>query len=148
MSTTIPELITTRIFAAPPELVWQAWTDPEKIIQWWGPNGFSTTIHKMDFCAGGEWLFTMHGPDGANYLNHKTFLEIAFQQRLVMAENGPPKHTMTVTFAPHGQGTEVTILHRFATLADHDLAVTTHGAIEGAKQHLANLAAFLESSTS
>jgi uncharacterized protein YndB with AHSA1/START domain len=149
MSTAIPEIITTRIINAPRELVWQAWTDPARIPQWWGPTGFSTTIHKMDFRTGGEWLFTMHGPDGTDYPNHKTFLEITSPSRLVMAHNGPPKHTMSVTFepagdAPHGDRTKVTILHVFHSLADYELATITHSATEGAQQHLARLAEFLE----
>jgi uncharacterized protein YndB with AHSA1/START domain len=144
MSTTIPNITTTRIFNAPRELVWQAWTDPAKIPQWWGPTGFSTTIHKMDFCSGGDWLFTMHGPDGTDYPNHKTFLEISSPNRLVMAENGPPKHTMTITFEAHGDATKLTMVHVFHSLADYELATLTHGAIEGAQQHLARLAEFLE----
>lgn len=60
-----------RMFKAPVELVWEAWTKPEHISKWWGPNGFTTTIHKMDFEEGGEWKLTMHGPGGSssNLLN-------------------------------------------------------------------------------
>ena len=139
------KIFSTRSFNAPRELVWQAWTDPEKIIHWWGPEGFTTTIDKMDFRVGGEWLFTMHGPDGTDYPNHKTFLEIIVPERIVMAHNGPPKHTMTITFEADGEGTRLTMLHVFESLTDHDLAVNTHRAVEGAIQHLARLDEFLAS---
>ena len=91
MSTNPPlEITTTRIFNAPPEAVWRAWTDPAQITHWWGPIGFSTTIHKMDFRPGGEWNLTMHGPDGTDYENRKIFKEIFYPTRLVMLPSGPP----------------------------------------------------------
>jgi len=64
-----PELIAERLFDAPRELVFKAWTVPAIITNWWGPRGFSTTTHEMDFRAGGVWRFTMHGPDGTDYPN-------------------------------------------------------------------------------
>jgi uncharacterized protein YndB with AHSA1/START domain len=139
------KIFSTRSFNAPRELVWQAWTDPEKITHWWGPDGFTTTIDKMDFRVGGEWLFTMHGPDDTDYPNHQTFLEITVPERIVMAHNGPPKHTMTITFEADGDGTRLTMLHVFDSPSDYDLAVNTHHAVEGAIQHLARLDEFLAS---
>jgi uncharacterized protein YndB with AHSA1/START domain len=58
------EIITSRVYDAPRELVFKAWTDPKHIARWWGPNGFTTTIHEMDVRPGGAWRFIMHGPDG------------------------------------------------------------------------------------
>jgi uncharacterized protein YndB with AHSA1/START domain len=140
-----PEIFSTRIFSAPPALVWQAWTEPERIVQWWGPDGFTTSIEKMDFREGGEWIFTMHGPDGTDYPNHKIFTEISHLRRIVFTHDGPPRHSMTITFEPHGQGTKLTMLHIFDSQNDYDLAVIGHSAVEGALQHLARLDAFLES---
>jgi len=140
-----PEIFSTRVLSAPLALVWQAWTEPEKIVQWWGPDGFTTTIDKMDFREGGEWIFTMHGPDGTDYPNHKIFTEILHLQRIVLLHDGPPRHSMTITFEPHGTGTKITMLHFFDSRGDYDLAVIGHGAVEGALQHLARLDAFLES---
>jgi uncharacterized protein YndB with AHSA1/START domain len=140
---TYPEILTTRIFDASPALVWQAWTEPEKIVRWWGPEGFTTTIHEMDFREGGKWEFTMHGPDGTDYPNHKIFVEISHLQRLVLLHDGPPRHSMTITFEPHGAGTKLTMRHLFEDRNAYDLAVIGHGAVEGALQHLANLDAFL-----
>lgn len=56
--------------------MWEAWTIPEQIAVWWGPNGFTNTIHIMDFKVDGEWKLTMHGPDGQNYANRSVFREI------------------------------------------------------------------------
>ena len=58
------ELIITRLIKAPVKLVWEAWTNPEHIKYWWGPNGFRDTIFKMNVKPGGVWEFIMHGPDG------------------------------------------------------------------------------------
>jgi len=139
-----PEIITTRIFNAPPALLWQAWTEPEKIVQWWGPEGFTTTIHEMDFREGGKWNFTMHGPDGTDYPNHKIFVKISQPTRLVLLHDGPPRHSMTITFEPHGQGTKLTMLHLFDSQDAYDLAINSHGAVEVALRHLARLDAFLQ----
>jgi uncharacterized protein YndB with AHSA1/START domain len=137
------ELTTTRILGAPPQKVWNAFTDPAHIANWWGPDGFSVTIGKMDFRTGGEWNFIMHGPDGTDYANHKVFLEISPPSRLVMLHNGHPRHTMTVTFEPYEAGTLLTLHHRFADPAEYDTAIRQHGAAEGARQTLNRFAEFL-----
>ena len=54
----------TRVFDAPRELVWKAWTDPKYIMQWWGPKGFTAPVCKMDFRIGGKLLCCMRAPDG------------------------------------------------------------------------------------
>jgi uncharacterized protein YndB with AHSA1/START domain len=61
---------------APIRVVWQAWADPAQIVQWWGPNGFTNTMQTFDLREGGEWRFTMHGPDGKDYLNKSEFLDV------------------------------------------------------------------------
>lgn len=63
------EIVITRVFDAPREQVFDAWTDSEHVSQWWGPNGFTTTTHEMDVRPGGVWRFIMHGPDGVDYKN-------------------------------------------------------------------------------
>ncbi|MEI9959830.1 MAG: SRPBCC domain-containing protein [Limisphaerales bacterium] len=70
------EIVITREFNVPRELVWEAMTNPKHVVNWWGPRGFSTTIETMDFRVGGEWKHIMHGPDGVNYPNEKVFKEI------------------------------------------------------------------------
>lgn len=55
------EIVISRVVSAPRELVWEAWTDPKQVAQWWGPRGFSTTIEEMDVRPGGVWKHVMHG---------------------------------------------------------------------------------------
>src|SRR5215217_7891459 len=77
------EIVITRVFDAPREMVFSAFTDPEHIGAWWGPKGFTITTHAMDVRPGGEWRFIMHGPDGVDYPNKISYLEIARPERLV-----------------------------------------------------------------
>ena len=76
------EIRITRVFDAPRELVFEAWTDRDQVVEWWGPHGFTTTIHEMDVRPGGVWRFVMHGPDGTDYNNHVVFEEVVEPERL------------------------------------------------------------------
>src|SRR5437868_11303305 len=82
------EIVISRIFDAPRELVWQAMTDPEHVVHWWGPRGFSTTIEVMEVRPGGVWKQTLHGPDGANYPNKSIFKEVVPLERIVYSHGG------------------------------------------------------------
>ena len=82
-STADRELLLTRLLNAPIELVWEVWTDPKHLAQWWGPNGFSNTISQMDVQPGGEWNLVMHGPDGKDYKNKSVFKEVVMHRKLV-----------------------------------------------------------------
>ena len=68
------EIRITRIYDAPLKAVWDAWTDPEQVAQWWGPRGFTITTHSKDLRPGGNWNYTMHGPDGVDYPNKTQYL--------------------------------------------------------------------------
>ena len=143
------EIVIERIFDAPRELVWEAWTNPEHVAQWWGPDGFTTTIEKMEFRVGGVWKLVMHGPDGTDYPNSSMFREIVEPERIVFShgggrEGGPGAHFLsTWTFEALGKQTRLTMRLVFATPADRDLVVREYGAIEGGKQTLARLAGYL-----
>jgi uncharacterized protein (TIGR02246 family) len=97
------EIIITRVFAAPLDLVWQVWTQPEHIARWWGPRGFTTTVTAMDFREGGKWRYVMRGPDGAEYPVHGVFREIVPLARIVTSdefdEGWPPPRPIDL---PHG----------------------------------------------
>ncbi len=82
------EIVISRVFDAPRELVWKAWTDPKHVANWWGPKGFSTTIDVMDVRPGGQWVQTMHGPDGTNYPNKSIFKEVVENERIVYSHGG------------------------------------------------------------
>jgi uncharacterized protein YndB with AHSA1/START domain len=144
------EIVISRDFNAPRELVWEAWTNPEHVANWWGPRGFTTTIEEMDVRPGGVWKHVMHGPDGANYPNKSVFKEVVKPERIVYShgggrDGGPGVHFVaTWTFdAPAADKTRLTIRMVFASAADRDFVVKEFGAIEGGKQTLERLAEHL-----
>jgi uncharacterized protein YndB with AHSA1/START domain len=113
------ELSITRVFDAPREKVWRAWSEPVHLMQWWGPNGFTNTFHEFDFRPGGEWRLTMHGPDGTDYKNESRFVEIVPGERFVFDHLSWPKFRGSATFedAPGGK-TRVTFRQLFETAED------------------------------
>jgi uncharacterized protein YndB with AHSA1/START domain len=144
------EIIITRVFDAPRELVWQAMTDPLRVVHWWGPRGFSTTIETMEVRPGGVWKHTMHGPDGANYPNKSVFKEVVEPERIVYThsggrEGGPGvSFVATWTFDEVDAGkTRLSVRQVFSSAANRDFVVKEFGAIEGGKQTLDRLAEFL-----
>ena len=140
------EVVITRVLDAPRELVWQAWTDPKHIVNWWGPNGFTTTIEKMDLRVGGEWKYMMVGLDGTRYPNQMAYKEIIPLSKLV-SDHGDGERVwfeVSVTFQEAGGGTLVTLRQLFPSKQSHDEVVEKYGAIEGGKQHFAKLEAYIK----
>ena len=80
------EIVITRVLNAPRELVWQAWTDPAHIAQWWGPKGFSAKVPELDLRSGGRWRYIMIGPDGAEYPSEGVFREVVPFERIVTTD--------------------------------------------------------------
>jgi uncharacterized protein YndB with AHSA1/START domain len=76
-------MVVTRVFDAPRELVWKAWTDPKYVMQWWGPRGFTAPVCQMDFRVGGKSLLCMKAPDGQEYWNAIKYLEIVVHEKIV-----------------------------------------------------------------
>jgi uncharacterized protein YndB with AHSA1/START domain len=76
-------MVVTRVFDAPRELVWKAWTDPKYVMQWWGPKGFTAPVCKMDFRVGGKFLYCMRMPDGQEFWNGGEYHEIVPQEKIV-----------------------------------------------------------------
>ncbi|WP_199717166.1 SRPBCC domain-containing protein [Flavobacterium sp. 102] len=70
------EITVSRLLNAPIALVWEVWTNPDHIKNWWGPNGFTNTITKMEVISNGLWNLVMHGPDGTDYDNESIFTEV------------------------------------------------------------------------
>jgi uncharacterized protein YndB with AHSA1/START domain len=105
------ELRITRIYDAPVQRVWDAWTDPEQAAKWWGPRGFTLTSHHKDLRPGGIWHYTMHGPDGVDYPNKTVYLEVEEQRKLVYDHGGyddrPPLFRVTVLFSSVGDKTRM-----------------------------------------
>ncbi len=76
-------MVITRVFDAPRELVWKAWTDPKYVTQWWGPKGFTTPFCEMDFRVGGKFLYCMRAPDGQEFWNGGEYHEIVPHEKIV-----------------------------------------------------------------
>jgi uncharacterized protein YndB with AHSA1/START domain len=97
------EIQLTRIYDASVKAVWDAWTDPKQVAQWWGPRGFTLTTKSKDVRSGGSWLYTMHGLDGTDYPNKTHFLEVEKYSRLVYDhganDDRPPLFRVTVLFS-------------------------------------------------
>ncbi|MDB5258676.1 MAG: hypothetical protein JWM14_3371 [Chitinophagaceae bacterium] len=141
-NTTARELRLSRTFKAPIELVWEVWTNPEHIANWWGPNGFTNTIDKMDVKEGGEWTFTMHGPDGTNFPNRSVYKEIIPFKKIVF-EHFNPHFFTTVLFESKGAETLIDWSMLFDTVEMHDTIVKAHKADEGLKQNFEKLEKYL-----
>ncbi len=78
-------MVVTRVFDAPRELVWKAWTDPQYARQWWGPKEFTTPFYEMDFRVGGRFLFCMRAPDGQEFWTGGAYHEIVPHERIVLS---------------------------------------------------------------
>jgi uncharacterized protein YndB with AHSA1/START domain len=76
-------MVITRVFDAPRALVWEAWTNPKYVMQWWGPNGFTAPVCKMDFRVGGKFLCCMRAPDGQEFWNGGEYHEIVLHEKIV-----------------------------------------------------------------
>ena len=142
-------IIGSRVFDAPRDLVFTAFTDPKHLAQWWGPDGFTTTTHSFDFRPGGVWRFVMHGPDGRDYQNRVTYDEIVPPERLVYRHTGgddvePVQFTQTLTFEDLGNGKTRLIWHgRFPSAEERARVIKDYGADKGLAQTMARLAAFV-----
>ncbi len=133
------EITATRVFDAPRDLVWKAWTDPNQIARWWGPRGFTNTIQEMDVRPGGVWRFIMHGPDGTDYQNKVIYRQIVKPERIVYSHVSGPLFESTVTFAEQGDKTRVTVRMLFESAALRDKTAKEFGAVEGLQQTLGRL---------
>jgi len=122
------ELVITRLFDAPRELVWKAWTDRDRVLKWLGPRNFTATEFEMDRRPGGAWHSRMRGPDGNEYSNRGVVREVVEPERLVFTfawddQDGKPGRDMliTISFAEHDGKTEMTFLQAvFESVEDRD----------------------------
>ena len=141
------EIIGTRVYDAPRELVWRMWTEAEHIAKWWGPNGFTNTIHEMEVKHGGVWRFIMHGPDGTDYPNEIHYTEVVKPELLKYDQNGkegePGYHGVTVTFEAIGEKTKVCMRMVFNTAEERDMIEEKYHAVEGLYQNLNKLHVYL-----
>jgi uncharacterized protein YndB with AHSA1/START domain len=140
------EISITRVFDAPRDLVWKVWTEPDHIARWWGPNGFTNTIHTMDVRPGGVWDFIMHGPDGVDYPNKAFYHEVKKPERLFYDHGepgGPSYFQVTVTFDDVAGKTKLTMTMLFRTAEERNAVAEKYGAVEGLKQNMDKLGEYL-----
>lgn len=150
------ELTFQRTFDAPRHLVWKAWTDPGHLSAWWGPDGFKTSVRRMELMAGGTFELTMLGPDGRSWPCRGIYREIREPERLVLAGEAPdghacggglpPRAIVTITFQESGRKTTVTVHTLLQSAADLEAAVA-NGYREGWAATLDHLAQHLSNGT-
>jgi uncharacterized protein YndB with AHSA1/START domain len=114
--------VITRVFDAPRELVWRAWTDPEQIVRWWGPKGFTSPAAKVDLRVGGKFMYCMRSPEGQDGWNGGVFREIVPQERIVATVSFMDEHGMRVPPAQYGLP---------ADWPDEGVAITTFEELDG-----------------
>lgn len=134
---------TTRVVKAARNVVFRAWTDPVLLAQWWGPNGFTNTIHVFEPKPGGLWRLTMHGPDGAAYPNESRFIEVVPNERIVF-EHLRPMHPFVaeVRFTDAVDGTHIDWRMTHPNKEEHDKVI---GFVPAAnEQNLDRLEAILQ----
>jgi uncharacterized protein YndB with AHSA1/START domain len=158
--TTDRDFVISRVFSAPRELVWKAWTDAKHMAEWWGPHTFTNPVCEMDVRPGGAYRIVMRGPDGAEFPLTGIFQEIKEPERLVMSMDlsahpeawhdlvnpGRDKTkkpvldcVQTITFEKFGDQTRLTVRTRFESAAIRD-AMLKMGMNDGWSQSLESLA--------
>jgi uncharacterized protein YndB with AHSA1/START domain len=127
------EFVMERIFDAPRELVFKAWSEPKHVTQWWGPKGWTLPYCRMDFRPGGVWVYGMRGPDGTEGWGRATYREIVEPERIVYVDafadehgeplEGMPETTIIVEFIDLGGKTKLKSTAQFASRADLEQTV-------------------------
>ncbi|MFV8328269.1 SRPBCC family protein [Flavobacterium sp. ZS1P14] len=123
------KLVIIREFDTTRELLWEAWTNPEKFMKWWGPKNFTCPFCKMDFKVGGKYLYCMRSPEGRDFWGTGIFTEIVPMEQIVFTdsfadekgnivpatyygmEGFPLELQITVTFEEHDDKTKMTLIH-------------------------------------
>lgn len=136
-------IIVKRTFKAPRQLVWDVWTKPEHIANWWGPAGITTEVEQMDLRTGGKWKYVMTGPDGTKYPVTGIFQEVKPIEKYVSTDDFDDEYKdnahgmdipkillVTTVFEDLGDETAVTITFTHPTEEDkakHEKMGVDHG---------------------
>jgi uncharacterized protein YndB with AHSA1/START domain len=139
------EIVLVRVYDAPRAAVFAAWTDPESLCQWFGPDGCTCTVYEMDARPGGRARLDMTAPDGAVHTGRFDYLEVVPGERLVFdhgsdVDDDPGRFRMTITFDEQGDGKTVLTLRQLHPTAEQRSAVIGFGAVELGLQTLNKLA--------
>ena len=141
------EIVLSRVIDARRELVFEAFTEVRHLSRWWGPQGFTTTTRSFEFREGGVWDFVLHGPDGTDYQEWISWTEIVPPERIALlhgeSRDDPNAFQSVLTFTPDGDATRIEMHTVFPTKELRDVAVERYHAIEGGRQTLGSLAAYV-----
>jgi uncharacterized protein YndB with AHSA1/START domain len=156
------DLVITRLFDAPRELVWMAWTESERMMRWWGPKGFTSPVSNIDLRVGGEYLNCMRSPEGKDHWSKGVYREIVVPERLVMTDSFaddkgntvpatyygmskdfPLEMLITVLFEEHDSKTKLTLRH-----IGMPAGADSEGAEQGWSQSFDKLDEYLETEKS
>lgn len=140
------EIVITRVLDAPREQVFKAWTDPEHLARWWGPNGFTTPVCKMDVRPGGVLHYCMRSPEGHDFWGKGVYREVVEPERIVytdtfadaegnpveparygMSSNWPSEAQVTMTLAEHEGKTRLVLRHAVGSALDSERAMCQQG---------------------
>jgi uncharacterized protein YndB with AHSA1/START domain len=129
------EIVMSRVYEAPRELVFAAWTKAEHLTKWFGPKGFTTNTHECDVRVGGRWCFDMIGPDGKVWDNRVVFLEIKAPERLVFdhgsdKDDDDKRFRVTITFDEQSDKKTVVTLRQLHPTKEQRDAGVGFGAVE------------------
>jgi uncharacterized protein YndB with AHSA1/START domain len=115
------EIVTTRVLPFARELVFEAWTNPEVLQQWWGPAGFTNTFYEFDPVPGGKWKFMMHGPEKGNYPNECVFVVVDAPSLIIWDRISQPHFRVVTSFEESEPGkTKLVFRMQFATKEECD----------------------------
>lgn len=135
---------TSRKIPASPQVIYEAFRNPEVLARWWGPEGFTNSFNSFQFENGGKWSFVMHGPDGKSYPNENEFLELVNASKIVIRHFSEPKFILTVTLEPSEQGSLVTWFQDFES--EQVAKNIAHIVVPSNEQNLDRLTAVISSS--
>jgi uncharacterized protein YndB with AHSA1/START domain len=144
-----PTITMEREFDASPDVLFRAFTEAEALKAWYGPNGFTITVHARDFRVGGLFRFTMHGPDGTDYPNRIAYREILPGERLTYRhdsdiDNDPKGFEVAITFKTLGANRTLLTMTSIFPSVEARNAVMKFGAVELGMQTLEKLAAYVK----
>jgi uncharacterized protein YndB with AHSA1/START domain len=132
------ELVITRIFDAPRERVWKAWSEPEQMMKWWGPKVFTAPVCKIDFRVGGKYLFCMRDPKGKDYWSTGVFKEIVPPEKIVWTDSFADEKGNPVPASHYGMGddfpSEMTVTFTFEDMNGKTKLRLVHAGMPGGEQ--------------
>lgn len=142
LDTPIPErdIVSPRRLGVSAEAAYAAFADPRRLERWWGPKGFTNTMQVFELRPGGRWHILMHAPDGQDYPNASTFVDVVPGRRVVYDHDGHVFRAW-LDFMPEGEGSRVTLTMRFPTAEARDAVAQV--CIPGNEENLDRLEAEL-----